>query len=206
MSEHKLHKSFNMSNGQIATNYRLKCFENQTFITQDFCAKWSCGLDLDLISCHQCHNFLGKTYYKSEGIKYCLSCRPLIFVLVENPHNPIMECEFCKYAVKLFEINTHNCDKEIVLCGYCELLHIIDKVKECAKKTLKCENCQNDILFYHLKHHQQQECQESIIECIYVDVGCKTTFKRKDLLTHLDKEKLQHGQLMVQSREKYLKT
>ena len=123
----------------------------------------------------------------------------------------IIQCTFkeCKERIERSQLELHKltCEYRLVKCEDCQnefpYSVIILHKNLCNKMKIKCnQNCglilQRDLL----KNHIQNDCPNTIVDCLFKKYGCEEKVFRKELRDKLNKNMIKHMSLVIDKFEK----
>ena len=79
------------------------------------------------------------------------------------------------------------------------------------EKYLRCDRCKRPdcfgLKFDCIPNDYRYDSDDVLVNCIYFSEGCECKMKKKDLLKHLEKRKLEHTKMHVNAlQNEYMKT
>ena len=115
-----------------------------------------------------------------------------------------LECPLdCNYVTQRSEMDDHttnHCLMRVVECEHCKeklcYKELENHLTDCPEYPLKCV-CGETHKRKHIEIHKQDSCRETVIPCTYKEFGCKETFKRIFLESHLQENEDVHKQLKL---------
>ncbi|XP_062505753.1 TNF receptor-associated factor 4-like isoform X2 [Corticium candelabrum] len=117
------------------------------------------------------------------------------FQIVECPKdcgNSVRRCEFSHHT-------TVTCPRLLLTCGSCKEKVESRNMKSprscCPKLPIDCTlKCGKKVERRHLKNHASElgDCPNTLLLCVFKDVGCDVTVKRHEMEQHLTTAVVQH--------------
>ena len=113
----------------------------------------------------------------------------------------IIDCPNKVCGNKIFRENKNFhlsiCDFRIINCKYCDFsVPFIEEIKHhetCPKFVLNCtQNCQAKLQRQEMENHLEEVCMNKVIDCVFCNIGCNSTFMKKELGFHLKSKKNEH--------------
>ena len=109
-------------------------------------------------------------------------------------------CDLVMKRSKMEDHTTNHCLMRVVKCEHCKVELCFKDLEHhftiCPKYPLKCE-CGENHNRKDIEIHKRDYCLETVIPCTHQEFGCKGTFKRKFLETHLQENEEGHKQLKL---------
>eukprot|EP01083_Nonionella_stella_P101335 287157_1 len=116
----------------------------------------------------------------------------------------IVRCQFCDLAMFQRNLSEHHieCPLFPMQCVECEERAILrinmttHVARFCPMTRIPCSECKEEIQRKNQKLHDENECSEALIECVFHSFGCKEKLKRKDEKKHVLSAAFTHSHLM----------
>lgn len=183
--------NFKIDKDDVLDIYKFICEELVCCFCNDIVYKPKKCQTCDKLFCGPCIDEWKKkdTFcpYKCNKLQVIEPGRTIINIL-----NKIeLHCRLCSSVIsyeqytshlKTCEMNEFSCKG--IGCNYKNIKSEIEKhVETCELLTFSCEFCNQQILRKNKEFHKTNECPDYVINC-----KCKTSMKRKDLLSHSREE------------------
>ncbi|XP_066928110.1 uncharacterized protein [Clytia hemisphaerica] len=115
-----------------------------------------------------------------------------------------LKCIFvgCNKKLKRVSLSSHQTDcQHRPDCSYCNQLLLKTPLKDhyaiCPKYPVDCPNgCCIVLQQSQVEYHTQHECNNRVVPCGFVRIGCREEMKQSDLLSHFDTNIHSHMKLM----------
>eukprot|EP01083_Nonionella_stella_P188532 695140_1 len=116
----------------------------------------------------------------------------------------VVICEFCDQSMLQRNLKKHHgeCPHFPMQCVECEERAILrinmatHIARFCPMTRIPCSECKEEIQRKNQKLHDENECSEALIECVFHSFGCKEKLKRKDEKKHVLSAAFTHSHLM----------
>lgn len=99
------------------------------------------------------------------------------------------------------------CDYREAKCVYCKMQMPFISIRNhdliCQKKILNCpQKCGKQIQRESMQFHLEGDCENKLINCPYISIGCLEQYSLKTLATHLDNHQDHHCDLLFEFYKK----
>ena len=118
----------------------------------------------------------------------------------------------CGTKLTRIGLKTHmrdKCKKRKVTCKHClrSFEHYLLRIhfNECPRMKIPCSLCDTMMCRESILRHNEQNCPEKKIECLFAEYNCEVKIKRKDLSQHLEENRIVHVELKVNALEAVIK-
>eukprot|EP01083_Nonionella_stella_P101333 287155_1 len=116
----------------------------------------------------------------------------------------VVICEFCDQSMLQRNLKKHHgeCPHFPMQCVECEERAILrinmatHIARFCPMTRIPCSECKEEIQRKNQKLHDENECSEALIECVFRTFGCKEKLKRKDEKKHILCAAVTHSHLV----------
>ena len=188
--------------------YCKKCI-NQHFDRSDICPIYKTKSSRSISKLEFANKILEK--YKIKCKNHLFGCNFFDKIAEYKRH----DCEYqnvrchnkdCNFVVYKFELPDHKkkCDFRVIQCDLCKKDCVFKNFNdhECGKKLIPCSlNCGLFIPRDELDIHIRNNCDNNIINCLYLKYGCDENFPRKELKTHLFERNFEHNSMLINEFE-----